>query len=297
MTDNDLIVLNSVLEQKKRELAQDLQDYEFFELFVFEQVLKNFDLSYNELELGRTSGPDDGGIDGLFFFINDELVEEKINPEDYGKNVVLDLYLIQAKKSSGFAEQVFDRLNTTSQDLFDLTKDMNVLRSIYNTQIIDKAIIFRESLLSLASRHPKLQIHFIYGSMGDTKTANTQLKNRIDILVDLVKKFFRGSDVYVELLGARELLDLSRKEKTYTLSLKFIETFLSKGPDNYVVLSSLADYFEFVTDEDNKLRRYIFESNVRDFQGYVEVNADINETLVSEESLDFWWLNNGITIL
>ena len=92
MADNDIIVLNSILEQKKSDLAQELLDYEFFELFSFEQILKNFDLSYDELEAGRTSSSDDGGVDGLFFFINEELIEEKINPEDYKKNVLLDLY-------------------------------------------------------------------------------------------------------------------------------------------------------------------------------------------------------------
>jgi hypothetical protein len=98
-------------------------------------------------------------------------------------------------------------------------------------------------------------------------------------------------------LGARELLDASRLEKSYTLQLKFLANYISRGIDNYVVLSSLKDLFEFVTDEDGNLRQYIFESNVRDFQGNVEVNRDIRHTLDSDDNLDFWWLNNGITIL
>lgn len=98
-------------------------------------------------------------------------------------------------------------------------------------------------------------------------------------------------------LGARELLDLTRKERNYTLTLKIVENPLTKSLDNYVVLSSLVDYYKFTVDEEGNLRKYIFDSNVRDFQGYVEVNKDIDETLQREEALDFWWLNNGITIL
>lgn len=297
MTDNDIIVLNSILEQKKSDLAQELLDYEFFEVFSFEQVLKNFDLSYDELEAGRTSSSDDGGVDGFYFFINEELIEEKINPDDYKKNVILDLFIIQSKTSNGFRETVFDRFIATSQDLFDLTKDMNVLRNIYSDQIIDKAILFRESFLGLASRHPKLRVHFIYASKGNTRNINPSLVNRCNLLTEVTNNFFNDVDVNVKLVGARELLDLSRIEKTYTLSLTFIENVLSTGSDNYVVLSRLGDYYDFVTNEQSNLRKYIFDSNVRDFQGYIEVNKDIDDTLENEDYLDFWWLNNGITIL
>lgn len=59
----------------------------------------------------------------------------------------------------------------------------------------------------------------------------------------------------------------------------------------------MVDYYNFVIDENKNLRKYIFESNVRDYQGNVEVNKDIQNTLLSNDDLDFWWLNNGITIL
>ena len=41
----------------------------------------------------------------------------------------------------------------------------------------------------------------------------------------------------------------------------------------------------------------MFESNVRDFQGTTEVNAEIIKTLQNEKVVDFWWMNNGVTIL
>ena len=60
---------------------------------------------------------------------------------------------------------------------------------------------------------------------------------------------------------------------------------------------NLKDYWQFVTDH-GALRKYIFESNVRDWQGDVEVNQEIGETLDQQnDPLDFWWLNNGITVL
>lgn len=54
MSNSDLVVLDEVLRQKKAEVSPQSEESEFFELFVFEQVLKNLDLSNDELEEGRT---------------------------------------------------------------------------------------------------------------------------------------------------------------------------------------------------------------------------------------------------
>jgi len=45
------------------------------------------------------------------------------------------------------------------------------------------------------------------------------------------------------------------------------------------------------------MRRGIFDANVRDYQGDIEVNRGIRATLEKAEGEDFWWLNNGITIV
>ena len=43
--------------------------------------------------------------------------------------------------------------------------------------------------------------------------------------------------------------------------------------------------------------KYFFDANIRDYQGNVEVNTAIRETLMQiTPNEDFWWLNNGITI-
>ena len=63
------------------------------------------------------------------------------------------------------------------------------------------------------------------------------------------------------------------------------------------MLAGIKEYAAFVTDDVGNLRRYLFDSNVRDFLGFTQVNTDILKTLSDTESPDFWWLNNGVTIL
>jgi len=297
MSSNDIIVLNSILDQTRDKYGDNLENFEFFELFAFEQVLKKYDLSYNELDFGRTSGSDDGGIDGIFFFINSDFIEEEIDPYNYKRYPILELFIFQVTQTGSFAERRIDRLNTTTQDIFDLTKDMDTLRQIYNPDIIDSIDNFRNAYIGLASKHPNLNINYIYSSKGDTNQINQQITNRVNMLKELVAGYFSDVTVEVNLIGAKELLDLSRIEKTYTLTIKAIENPLSTGPNNFVILSSLLDYYDFITDENDNLRKYIFNANVRDFQGKVEVNNDIDKTLKDENQIDFWWLNNGITIL
>ncbi len=55
------------------------------------------------------------------------------------------------------------------------------------------------------------------------------------------------------------------------------------------------EFFErFVSEQ---MLKNIFEANIRDYQGKVEVNEGIKATLEEITSDDFWWLNNGITII
>ncbi len=77
----------------------------------------------------------------------------------------------------------------------------------------------------------------------------------------------------------------------YNLGLKFQQQI--NVDSCYVLFVKIKDYYEFLTDSD-KIRGYLFESNIRDYQGKVEVNKDIKQTLESsnELSADFWWLNN-----
>jgi hypothetical protein len=49
---NDRIILDKILEQQKLALAPELTPSKFFEIFTAEQILKDYDLSYDEIESG-----------------------------------------------------------------------------------------------------------------------------------------------------------------------------------------------------------------------------------------------------
>lgn len=93
------------------------------------------------------------------------------------------------------------------------------------------------------------------------------------------------------------------KEHPYIVSdtKAFIEHIHQKNtfqePDvHYIDSKRLLDIITLITTDDGILRRYIFEDNVRDFQGNTEINKDIKQT-IRETPGQFLLLNNGITVV
>ena len=297
MSNNDVIVLNSLLEQRRTQIASTIKEDQFFEIFSFEQVLKNYDLSYEEIESGKVGAGNDGGIDGIFIFVNDELINEDFNTDEIKRNPEIILYLIQAKQSETFSESAIDKIISTAVDIFDLSKKEKELLTRYNSLFVRKIELFKKIYLQLQVKHPRLYVKIVYVSKGNIQEIHPKVNAKSQNLEEIVLSRFTGAECTFEFVGARQLLDAARTEKTYTLQLRFLENYISRGEDDYIVLSKLTDYYDFVTDEKGNLRRYIFESNVRDYQGEVEVNKDIRKSLENEDTLDFWYLNNGVTIL
>jgi hypothetical protein len=68
------------------------------------------------------------------------------------------------------------------------------------------------------------------------------------------------------------------------------------APDGFVGLVKLSDYVALLT-EDGELAERLFEGNVRGFQLTGNINKQISKTLKDESDIEFWLLNNGITII
>lgn len=117
-------------------------------------------------------------------------------------------------------------------------------------------------------------------------------------LIECVKKMFPSSIVDMEYIGATELMEMFHKNSELTLEVELIESPISIGGNNdSVVLMKLPKFYELITDENRQLIRQMFDANVRDYQGGNAVNSSIYDTLCNDVGNDFWWLNNGITIV
>jgi hypothetical protein len=293
MPTNDQIILNDFLTQKKNSIAPDIPDSVFFELYTSEQILKEFDLSWDELRAGVVGGGGDGGIDSFYTFVNGILLREDTEISQFKGELKIELYIIQSQKIDGFAESPILRLRRTAEDILDLSKDIGALESVYNKDLLGTIVVFRNAYRGLASKMPTLSIQYFYATMGTQVHPN--VNREVETLRSTVTQLFSNAVFDFEFMGASRLLELARRVPTTTYQLRFVEAMPGEG--GYVCLVPLLNYFKFITDQDGNYVKAIFDANVRDYQGDVQVNKGIRETLEAPGEEDFWWLNNGITIV
>jgi hypothetical protein len=302
MPNNELALLDQVLAQQQAERDVPLPDDEAFEVFVCEQVLRVFDFSGDETVAGIVGGGNDGGIDGMFVVLGDtpldedsEVFDDDFQPTRVPVGTTLLLLLVQAKRTPSFAETALDLVASSSDRLLDLSITEDELRLLYSDAVVQRAAIFRDALQRLATRHPRVEIRFVYATRGSTDSINIKVEAKSS---DLKKRFSSvtpGATGTVDFLGARELWGLASSVPTYTLELSYAENATSGS--SYVAIVNLRDYLDFLTDAAGNLRRHIFDWNVRDFEGAVEVNKEIRDSLNDPDSPEFWWLNNGVTVI
>lgn len=84
----------------------------------------------------------------------------------------------------------------------------------------------------------------------------------------------------------------------FTLQNKLEIPYIEGIKEGYLALMPVKDLVNLISDGDI-LKRGIFDSNVRDFQGLTDnrVNQEINGTINSIDNNRFGLLNNGITIV
>jgi hypothetical protein len=297
MAENDIIILDQILSKRKESIAPELHDSTYFEIFSVEELLKDYNLDYEEIENGIVGGPNDGGIDSFFIFIENTLITGDFDYTGIKEEPQIEIVVIQSKISTGFNEKTLSNLKDTFDDLLNLKKDLLDLSAVYNVMVLDKTELLRTSISELAAKFPKIKFTFFYVNKGDSTKVHPNVIRKIDPLRNKILEFFSAAEFSFDFIGAGDLLQLSRKRKIKSLKLKVASNTISEG-DGLICLVRLKDYFEFVTDENKNRLHSIFDVNVREYEGAVEVNKAIKETLQSKDRLiNFWWLNNGITIV
>lgn len=295
---NDQIILDDIISTSKSENCPDESNENYFEFFAAEQILKPYDLDYNELQSGIVGSGDDGGIDGIYLFINGQLIQEDIEDYDFWKknNIKITLVIIQAKTSASFTETAVDKLRSSSAELFTLDNTIDELLKIYNEPLIEIVNRFRTAYTKLAAKFPKVEFSYNYVSKGSE--LHDKVKIKVDKLKDELTELFQGADTNFNFIGARDLLDLARSQPSDICELTTSESPIISNENGYIALVKLKDFYKILIDANGNLKKHIFESNVRDHQGNVLVNQEIRKTLEDNtEDEDFWWLNNGITII
>lgn len=294
---NSQILIKECVAQSFRDSDEYDDEASFFEYFSSSQVLKDYDLSDDEIENGIVGSSGDGGCDSIYIFLNKNLVlPDQIESIIPSKESKVEMVIIQSKRETSFKESAIQKWKDVSNNLLSLSNSLSDFTTRYNDDVRESFGFFRDLYTKLLTSRVKLEFKYIYVSYAEELHPN--VKQQVEELRELVCKLFPNAKVNIEFVGAAELYDKYNKPAETIVNLPLAEVPIALGKNkNYVGLVSLKDYYRFIVSEDNILRRKFFEANVRDYQGRNNVNSSIRETLESGQSEDFWWLNNGITIL
>jgi hypothetical protein len=292
--DHDLRALEANFSQWSTERAPGLQPSDAFERYTVDQILKDADLSDEEIASGIIGGGDDGGVDAMYLFMNDVLVQEGTVVPQPIRDV--ELVIIQAKLTKGFDETAVQKLGDFVDDLFNWKKpikDLTYLSSVAK-DAVERFRTNYDAALGTAQSF-KVDLHFATKSQTDP---NTKVRARAKNVTDHIRRQATNAVADFEFWKASRLLQSARATPQIDILIPLAQHF-STDDGSLVGLVTLPHFAELLTNPDKSLRTAILEPNVRDYQGKGnKVNADIRATLLeADPKEDFWWLNNGVTIL
>lgn len=298
MSQDDRFVLQEILRQEHQRVAPKLTLDKFFEIFSTDQVLKSLslDLDLDQIRSGITGNAGDGGVDSFYVLVNRKLVREDTDLAAFrGQQLSIDLIVVQAKNSPGFSEAAISKLSDFTEHALRLNADPARAKMHYRQGLLDSVAKFHEIYTAALRHRPQLSIQYYYASLGEQIDKKVEAKARD--LIAKAKSFFSIAACDFTFAGAKKLHEWFYRSPSKTLEMHTARSLPWTGYGKaYVCIVPLKSFYEFIADG-GVLRGHIFEANVRDYQGEVEVNNNIFETLTSPVEEEFWWLNNGITLL
>jgi hypothetical protein len=273
-----------------------------FEVFASDLALRSYGMNIEEVIAGVVGGGQDGAVDSVYVFFDDTLVDEDSEvvlagskPGSFGQGRSLEVWVVQAKRTASFSEGALDKLENTLRRVLDLDQRLDDLAQLYNPTLLARFDLFRRAWETLLVRRPQLEVNVVYATPGDTRGTTPQVEAKVVALRHVLSKQVPDARISVELLGDSELLARYNERPSYTLPMRYQEAATSDN--SHIALVTLRDYYNLIVDDNGRLRRHLFEHNVRDYEGNVSVNLEIRRSLNSPDSPEFWWLNNGVTIL
>lgn len=158
MAKNDAILIDGIIDDRIEQGIPSSKRDECFEFLAFEQILKDEDLSIDEIQSGIVDGKADGGIDGFFIFVNGHLlqdVDDFLWPKSF---VEVKIIIVTCKHHDTFKKATIDSLIATFTEFFDFTNSNDGLKGSYNEALLAIRDNLIYSIKKVSARLKKLVV-------------------------------------------------------------------------------------------------------------------------------------------
>lgn len=250
---------------------------------------------------------DDGGtfgIDGMAFFVNDNLVT---NPEELAaftksKSNEINFTFIQTKTSSKIDVGEISKFARAVQSFFQTQSAIVGNPSVRRQREIKEAMFRRDFSKNNSKNSPTCSMYFAFtGRDLQDDVVKTVVEQERDNILRACPEI---KDVTFIILDSDKILTIYNEN---TNSLEVDITFRDKiFKENILGVEELyfgflegKEFVKLIEDNDGNLRKNIFYENVRDYLGDDNpVNEGIIKTLASQTGQQlFPMLNNGVTVI
>jgi hypothetical protein len=295
--DNNRVVLAQLVGQTKQRHGLERDDVGFLSL-VSEEVLFDYEADVDEVENGIVDGSGDGGFDASYLYVNKILITDDDQALPSRSPIEIDWIIVTSQYRDGFAETVLTRMRNTFRDLLRIGENVEFRGVTYNDRLTGVFQRFGSIVYRTAVSNPRIRIRIKFATRASTEAIHARVAQERDNLIADINQSLALADADIEFLGAREIIELNRRVRTRNKNLRCAELISSENGDGYVALVTIDEVYSFLRNEQGSLQTYLFDANVRDFQGDNSVNSAIRATLDGREGApEFWWFNNGATIV
>lgn len=250
---------------------------------------------------------DDGGtfgIDGMAFFVNDNLVNNptELSMFSKSKSNEVNFTFIQTKTSSKLNVGELSTFARAVQNFLQSNANIVENSSVRQHREIKDAMFKREFSKNNSKESPICSLYFAFtGRNFQDPTVTTVIEQERN---NILRSCPEIKDVKFTILDSDDVLTLYN-ENTNSLEVDisfkdkvFRENILGVKELYYGLLDG-TEFIKLIEDDYGDLRKNIFYENVRDYLGDKNpVNEGIIETLKSTDGQKlFPMLNNGVTII
>lgn len=276
-------------------------EYEDFDHMLFDNYFDEW-ISLEDLSRVKTDNYGDAGNDYIFFTFNRKIVFDINDIDEFEKSENgdrIDLFFIQVKDTTKLDSNVPNKFIEFSTNLMNGNTPAH-----YNEEVNENIRLFSELVKKYALR-AKFYVNFYYFSRfskGQLESAS-DLNGRFETLKSSYKQLDFIEKVKINIESVNSIVKKMREDKKFEYTFNEISKFEAEinkeeSKTNAIIsLIPISQFYDFITaNGDGQINDRLFESNIRDYKGRSNVNKNIIETLKNPTGIDFWWLNNGITI-
>ncbi len=299
-------IIKSKINQFKTNFnLESLADNEVFEIFVNYIILKSYQPNtysytselFDEICVG---GQNDTGIDGIAIKVNDTFISTKKDIDEIiekDNRINIEFLFIQSKYTKKLDSAEFGVFMDGVVDF--LRENQNEPHNQKIAEWIElKNYLCSEEVLIYWNNSPNIKLYYTY--IGDWKN-NEHIIAKYNSAKESIETIGLYNEVLIKIIDSYSLKkicdDVENRFKEVITVVDSLE--LNEAPNvesSKILFCKASEFIKLLLNEDGDLRVTLFNDNVRDYQGFTDINNEIFETIKNTPDY-FSIMNNGITVV